>query len=167
LTVISVNGWMNHPTGFRFSHSRVADVHPLGALFVKSYFWHELDMYLAGYMVTGFVLAGAYAFGRLRGRWGRYEPERASASERCRRRTVSARTGVPGVYYQKSAGGGRTKGTRSAAEQPSQVAAPAKSLLLARFRYRYDPAVVPDGRLIPSRAGAKGKAATLPAATRE
>jgi cytochrome d ubiquinol oxidase subunit I len=30
-------------------------------------------MYLAGYMVTGFVLAGAYAFGRLRGRWGRYE----------------------------------------------------------------------------------------------
>src|SRR6266849_1016202 len=30
-------------------------------------------MYLAGYMVTGFVLAGAYAFGRLRGQWGRYE----------------------------------------------------------------------------------------------
>src|SRR6266516_812538 len=74
LTVISVNGWMNHPTGFRFSHGRVADVHPLGALFGNSYFWHELvHMYLAGYMVTGFVLAGAYAFGRLRGRWGRYE----------------------------------------------------------------------------------------------
>ena len=30
-------------------------------------------MYLAGYMVTGFLVAGAYAFGRLRGRWGRYE----------------------------------------------------------------------------------------------
>jgi cytochrome d ubiquinol oxidase subunit I len=30
-------------------------------------------MYLAGYMVTGFLLAGAYAVGRLRGRWGRYE----------------------------------------------------------------------------------------------
>jgi cytochrome d ubiquinol oxidase subunit I len=30
-------------------------------------------MYLAGYIVTGFVVAGAYAFGRLRGRWGRYE----------------------------------------------------------------------------------------------
>src|SRR5438034_3637574 len=74
LTVISVNGWMNHPTGFRFSHGRVVDVHPLGALFGNSYFWHELvHMYLAGYMVTGFVLAGAYAFGRLRGRWGRYE----------------------------------------------------------------------------------------------
>src|SRR6266536_523578 len=74
LTVISVNGWMNHPTGFRFSHGRVAGVHPLGALFGNSYFWHELvHMYLAGYMVTGFVVAGAYAFGRLRGRWGRYE----------------------------------------------------------------------------------------------
>ena len=74
LTVISVNGWMNHPTGFRFSHGRVADVHPLTALFGNSYFWHELvHMYLAAYMVTGFVVAGAYAFGRLRGRWGRYE----------------------------------------------------------------------------------------------
>ena len=30
-------------------------------------------MYIAGYMVTGFLVAGAYAFGRLRGRWGRYE----------------------------------------------------------------------------------------------
>src|SRR5213593_1568389 len=74
LTVISVNGWMNHPTHFRFSDGRVSDVHPLSALFGNSYFWHELvHMYLAGYMVTGFVLAGAYAFGRLRGRWGRYE----------------------------------------------------------------------------------------------
>jgi cytochrome d ubiquinol oxidase subunit I len=74
LMVISVNGWMNHPTGYRLSHGRVVDVHPLTALFGNSYFWHELvHMYLAGYMVTGFVLAGAYAFGRLRGRWGRYE----------------------------------------------------------------------------------------------
>jgi cytochrome d ubiquinol oxidase subunit I len=30
-------------------------------------------MYIAGYMVAGFLVAGAYAFGRLRGRWGRYE----------------------------------------------------------------------------------------------
>jgi cytochrome d ubiquinol oxidase subunit I len=44
------------------------------ALFANTYFWHELvHMYLAGYMVTGFLVAGAYAVGRLRGRWGRYE----------------------------------------------------------------------------------------------
>jgi cytochrome d ubiquinol oxidase subunit I len=74
LTVISVNGWMNHPTHFRFGDGRVSDVNPWGALFGNSYFWHELvHMYLAGYMVTGFVLASAYALGRLRGRWGRYE----------------------------------------------------------------------------------------------
>jgi cytochrome d ubiquinol oxidase subunit I len=30
-------------------------------------------MYLAGYIVTGFILASVYAYGRLRGRWGRYE----------------------------------------------------------------------------------------------
>ena len=74
LTVIAVNGWMNHPTGFAMSHGRVTDVHPVKALFANSYFWHELvHMYLAGYMVTGFLVAGAYAFGRLRGRWSRYE----------------------------------------------------------------------------------------------
>lgn len=74
LTVISVNGWMNHPTGFAIRNGQVVDVHPVQALFGNSYFWHELvHMYLAAYMVTGFVLAGAYAAGRLRGRWGRYE----------------------------------------------------------------------------------------------
>jgi cytochrome d ubiquinol oxidase subunit I len=30
-------------------------------------------MYLAGLMVTGFLVAGAYAISRLRGHWGRYE----------------------------------------------------------------------------------------------
>jgi cytochrome d ubiquinol oxidase subunit I len=74
LTVIAVNGWMNHPRGFHLSHGKAVDVHPVSALFANGYFWHELvHMYLAGYMVTGFVLAGAYACGRLRGRWGRYE----------------------------------------------------------------------------------------------
>ena len=74
LMVIAVNGWMNHPTGFHLANGKVVDVHPFQALFENSYFWHELvHMYLAAYMVTGFVVAGAYAAGRLRGRWGRYE----------------------------------------------------------------------------------------------
>jgi cytochrome d ubiquinol oxidase subunit I len=74
LTVISVNGWMNNPTGFTMRGGKVVDVHPFTALFENSYFWHELvHMYLAGYIVVGFVLAGVYAWGRLRGRWGRYE----------------------------------------------------------------------------------------------
>jgi cytochrome d ubiquinol oxidase subunit I len=74
LMVIAVNGWMNHPTGFRLSGGKVVDVHPFQALFGNSYFWHELvHMYLAAYMVTGFLVAGAYAVARLRGHWGRYE----------------------------------------------------------------------------------------------
>jgi cytochrome d ubiquinol oxidase subunit I len=74
LMVISVNAWMNHPSGFRLDGGEVVDVHPLAALFGNSYLWHELvHMYIAAYIVTGFLVAGAYAFGRLRGRWGRYE----------------------------------------------------------------------------------------------
>ncbi|MGH8862553.1 MAG: cytochrome ubiquinol oxidase subunit I, partial [Jatrophihabitantaceae bacterium] len=72
--VIAVNAWMNHPGGFRLVDGRVTDVSPGRALFGNPYLWHELvHMYLAGYMVTGFLVAGAYAIARLRGRWGRYE----------------------------------------------------------------------------------------------
>src|SRR6202034_1172835 len=74
LMVIAVNAWMNHPGGFHLRGGKVVDVNPLKALFGNSFLWSELiHMYIAGYMVTGFLVAGAYAFGRLRGRWGRYE----------------------------------------------------------------------------------------------
>jgi cytochrome d ubiquinol oxidase subunit I len=74
LTVISVNAWMNHPGGFRLLAGKVVDVDPLKALFGNGYLWHELvHMYIAGYIVSGFVVAAAYSFARLRGRWGRYE----------------------------------------------------------------------------------------------
>src|SRR5437588_10750213 len=67
LMVISVNAWMNHPGGFRLHDGKVVDVHPLAALFGNSFLWHELiHMYVAGYIVVGFVMAGAYAVGRLR-----------------------------------------------------------------------------------------------------
>jgi cytochrome d ubiquinol oxidase subunit I len=72
--VIAVNGWMNHPTGFELVNGQAVDVNPWKALFANTFFWHELiHMYLAGYLVVGFLMAGAYAVARLRGRWGRYE----------------------------------------------------------------------------------------------
>jgi cytochrome d ubiquinol oxidase subunit I len=72
--VTAVNAWMNHPSGFRLDAGRVVDVRPWKALFANQYVWHELiHMYVAAYLVTGFVLAGAYAVARLRGRWTRYE----------------------------------------------------------------------------------------------
>ncbi len=74
LFVISVNGFMNHPTGFVLRHGRAVEAHPWSALFGNSYFWHEfVHMYFAGYIVTGFLVAAAYAWGFLGGRRGRYE----------------------------------------------------------------------------------------------
>ena len=72
--VIAVNAWMNHPGGFHIRDGRASDVHPWSALFGNSFLWHELvHMYLAAYIVTGFLVAGWYAFGFLKGRFGRYE----------------------------------------------------------------------------------------------
>jgi cytochrome d ubiquinol oxidase subunit I len=72
--VISVNGFMNHPGGFRLQDGRAVDAHPWSALFGNSYFWHEfVHMYFAGYIVAGFLVAAGYGWGFLRGRWGRYE----------------------------------------------------------------------------------------------
>jgi cytochrome bd ubiquinol oxidase subunit I len=74
LMVITVNAWMNHPGGFHLHAGKVIDVDPFKALFANTYFWHELiHMYIAGYIVSGFILAAVYAFARLQGRWGRYE----------------------------------------------------------------------------------------------
>jgi cytochrome d ubiquinol oxidase subunit I len=74
LFVISVNGWMNHPGGFELREGRVVDVRPFDALFGNDYFWHEVvHMYLAAYIVAGFVTASVYAWGWLRGRRGPYE----------------------------------------------------------------------------------------------
>jgi cytochrome d ubiquinol oxidase subunit I len=73
LMVITVNGWMNHPTGFRLENGRAVDVEPMTALFANSYFWHEMiHMYLAAFLVAGFVTASVYAVAWLRGRRDRY-----------------------------------------------------------------------------------------------
>jgi cytochrome d ubiquinol oxidase subunit I len=70
--VISVNGWMNNPTGFELEGGEVVDVDPFAALF-NDHLWHELvHMYLAGFIVAGFIVAGVYAFGWLRGRREHY-----------------------------------------------------------------------------------------------
>ena len=65
--VISVNGWMNDPTGFRVENGEITDIKPFEALF-NSNMWHEMvHMYLAGIIVAGFLVASVYAVGWLRG----------------------------------------------------------------------------------------------------
>jgi cytochrome d ubiquinol oxidase subunit I len=74
LFVLAVNSWMNEPRGFTVRGGAITDVEPLSALFRNGALGFEyVHMYLAGFIVTGFLVAAAYAVGRLRGRWGRYE----------------------------------------------------------------------------------------------
>jgi cytochrome bd ubiquinol oxidase subunit I len=79
--VISVNAWMNHPTGFTLHDGRAVDVHPWQALFANPMFYAEyVHMYFAAYIVCGFLMAGVYAWAFLRGRRGRYERTALSVS---------------------------------------------------------------------------------------
>ena len=72
--VISVNAWMNNPSGFRLENGRAVDAEPWRALFGNGHLWPELThMYFAGFIVAGFAVAAVYAWGWLRGRRGRYE----------------------------------------------------------------------------------------------
>jgi cytochrome bd ubiquinol oxidase subunit I len=73
MLVIAANGWMNNPTGFELgANGEVTDVRPFEALF-NSFFWHELmHMYMAGFIVVGFIVAGVYAVARLRGKRDHY-----------------------------------------------------------------------------------------------
>ena len=74
LMVISVNAWMQNPAGFRLrADGQVVDVEPVKALFANPYLWPQLThMYLAAYLVAGFLLAAAYAVCWLRGDRSRY-----------------------------------------------------------------------------------------------
>jgi cytochrome d ubiquinol oxidase subunit I len=70
--VIAVNGWMNTPEGFDIVGGKVVNPRPWDALFNQN-MWHEIiHMYLAGYIVCGFIVAGVYAFAWLRGRRDHY-----------------------------------------------------------------------------------------------
>jgi len=81
LFVISVNGWMNHPSGFTLRDGRAVDVHPWQALFGNPLFWSEyVHMYFAAFIVCGFLVATVYAWALLRGRRGRYERTALSIS---------------------------------------------------------------------------------------
>ncbi len=74
LFVISVNAWMNNPSGFRLEGGRAVDVEPWDALFGNGHLWPELTHRdLAGFIVAGFLVAAAYSWGWLKGRRGRYE----------------------------------------------------------------------------------------------
>ncbi|MEX1143036.1 MAG: cytochrome ubiquinol oxidase subunit I [Thermoleophilaceae bacterium] len=72
--VIAVNAWMNSPGGFRVEDGQAVDVQPWEALFANQYLAHEMvHMYVAAFIVAGFLTAAVYGWGWLKGRRGRYE----------------------------------------------------------------------------------------------
>jgi cytochrome d ubiquinol oxidase subunit I len=72
-SVVAVNAWMNQPQGFDLdSAGNVTNVRPFEVLFNPATGYEFFHMFLAAYMVAGFLLASVYAVGMLRGRRDRY-----------------------------------------------------------------------------------------------
>jgi cytochrome d ubiquinol oxidase subunit I len=72
-SVIAANAWMNQPQGFDLDTAgNVTNVRPLEVLFNPATGYEFFHMWLAAYMVTGFLIASVYAVGMLRGRRDRY-----------------------------------------------------------------------------------------------
>lgn len=69
--VISVNAWMNAPTGFDIVNGEVTNISAFNALFNSAVGWQYLHMYFASVMVVGFTMAGNYAHGYLKGKTDR------------------------------------------------------------------------------------------------
>jgi cytochrome d ubiquinol oxidase subunit I len=66
--IVSVNGWMNSPAGFDLAASgAVVNVDPLAAMFNTAVTVQWIHMLFAAYMVSGFLVAGVYAWAWLRG----------------------------------------------------------------------------------------------------
>jgi cytochrome bd ubiquinol oxidase subunit I len=72
LSVVAMNSWMNSPAGYTLSHGKITSVDPVSVFFNAATPYETAHMVLAAYMVTGFVAAGVYAVGLLRGRRDRY-----------------------------------------------------------------------------------------------
>ncbi|MEV4708728.1 cytochrome ubiquinol oxidase subunit I [Actinoplanes sp. NPDC049316] len=71
-SVVAANAWMNQPAGFALRDGEIVHVRPLQVIFNGAFWYEAVHMVLAAYMVAGFVVAGVYAAGMLRGRKDRY-----------------------------------------------------------------------------------------------
>jgi cytochrome d ubiquinol oxidase subunit I len=72
-SVISANAWMNQPQGFDLDMAgNVTNVRPSEVIFNPATGYEFFHMWLAAYIVTGFLIASVYAVGMLRGRRDRY-----------------------------------------------------------------------------------------------
>ncbi len=111
--ILSVNAWMNAPAGFTLRpDGTVTDVDPLAAMFNDALWPQFLHMFVAAYVVTGFLVAAVYATGMLRGR--RDRAHRLGF-------TVAFAFAFAGALLQPLLG--HVAGARLDTDQPSKLAA--------------------------------------------
>jgi cytochrome bd ubiquinol oxidase subunit I len=110
--VVAVNAWMNAPSGFTIEDGQVVDVDPVAAMFNRAVWPQFLHMWVAAFMVVGFVVAGVYAAGLLRGR-----------GDRLHRLGLSTGVAVATVAAVVQPFIGHVAGMRLATQQPAKLAA--------------------------------------------
>ena len=65
--IMSVNSWMNAPTGFEIINGQVVNIDPWAVIFNEAVVLQYLHMLLAAYMVAAFTMVSVYSVGWLRG----------------------------------------------------------------------------------------------------
>jgi len=66
--VVTVNAWMNAPTGFEMTGGRVTSVDPIAAMLNPASLQQVIHMVLAAYVATAFAVAAVHGFFLLRDR---------------------------------------------------------------------------------------------------
>ncbi|MBV9232251.1 MAG: cytochrome ubiquinol oxidase subunit I [Chloroflexi bacterium] len=70
--IVTVNSWMNTPTGFVLQNGQLTGINTVQAIFNPSQPYEVVHMVLAAYAGAGFSVAALYAFSMLRGRRDEY-----------------------------------------------------------------------------------------------
>ena len=111
--IISVNAWMNAHAGFDLdADGEVINVRPLEAMFNSAVVGQSVHMFVAAYVVTGFLVAAVYAIGMLKGR-----------DDRRHRLGFAVAMAFAGIAAVIQPFVGHLTGERLAEEQPSKLAA--------------------------------------------
>lgn len=111
--VVAVNAWMNAPSGFtQLADGTVTDVDPWAAMFNNATWGQFAHMWVATFVVCGFLVASVYAVGMLKGRTDR--AHRVGF-------TIAFTFGAVAALAQPLVG--HLTGGRLATEQPSKLAA--------------------------------------------
>ena len=66
--VVTVNAWMNAPTGFAMTDGRITSIDPIAAMLNPASLHQVIHMILAAYVATGFAVGAIHAFFLLRDR---------------------------------------------------------------------------------------------------